>query len=111
MAKNYGFFKTDDNYKVIHTATGFTTQDATGTPQTSPLAFSSSEITIEIPTNAAEIVLFPTQDLRVSEVTGMARYDVVAKDTKEVFAVANLDQIYIKRDSTDGNLRFRFLTV
>lgn len=111
MAKAYNQFKHESDRNVIPIANNFTTQDATGTPQTSPLSYSNSVITIAVPEDAAEMVLFPTTDLRVSEIVAASRYDVIQANTKEIVACANMDSIYIVRDSADGSLRFRFLHV
>jgi len=86
----------------------FSTQDESGTPKTSPLSYSSTEIEIVIPQRAVEMILSPTSDLRISEVTGMARYDIIQGGTKEALCVAKLDSLFIKRDAADGTLRFRF---
>lgn len=95
----------------IMSANWFVTQDATWTPKTSPLVYSSSEIAITVPTNAVEFVLMPTTDLRVSEITWMARYDLVKANSKEVIWVAWISTVYIKRDWSDWSLYFRFITV
>jgi hypothetical protein len=53
----------------------------------------------------------PTTDLRVSEITWMARYDLVKANSKEVIWVAWISTVYIKRDWSDWSLYFRFITV
>jgi hypothetical protein len=95
----------------LQTATTFVTQDAAGTPKTSPLAYSSSVITIAIPDTAIQLILCPTTDLRVSEDVAMARYDIILAGAKEVFAVALMTNVYIKRDTVDGTVKFRFAQV
>ena len=49
MAKTYGYMQSDATQNKLHTATAFSTQDDTGTPQASPLTVSSSEIDIVVP--------------------------------------------------------------
>lgn len=95
----------------MQTATKFATQDATGTPQTSPLAYSSSVITLVVPDDAVQLVVAPTTDLRVSEESSAARYDVVTGGAKEAFPVALMQNVYIRRDTADGTVRFRFAKV
>ena len=110
MAKTYGYMQSDATQNKLHTATAFSTQDDTGTPQASPLTVSSSEIDIVVPENAAELVIVNTdQDLRVSEVTGMARYFVLPVDQSLVLQVSNTDNVYLKRDgSSDCTVQFYF---
>jgi hypothetical protein len=113
MAKDYNFFKRDDNRVTIPTGTGFETQDATGTPQKSPLTVSSSVITIAIPTDAAEMVVSVDQDCRLSEeATAADRYYVIKANTAEVIGCSNIDTLYLLRNAaTDVALNFRFVLV
>ena len=102
----------DDNAYIIPTAKGFATQDASGTPKTSPWTVSSSELEITVPHNAAEMVICHTDNaLRVSEVTGMARYFVIPGNTGEVLQVAGGETIYFIRDSADCTVQFYFRTL
>ena len=101
----------DQNHESVQIGSEFQTQDNSGTPKTSPLAYSSTEIAITIPDNAVEFIVYPSTDLRVSEVTGMARYDVITAASKESIPCARMTTIYIKRDTADGNLNFRFTTI
>ena len=111
MAKDYDTLARDDNRVPIMTGSGFETQDATGTPQTSPLSYSSSVITIAIPENAAEVVLLPSTALRVSDIVGMTRYFTIPADTALALGISKMDNLYIVRDSADGTLNFYFITV
>jgi hypothetical protein len=95
----------------MQSGNGFQTQDDTDTPQTSPLAYSSSVITIKVPTAAIEMILFPTTDLLVSDVANMATYDLITGDTKESLPCAGQRYIYLKRSTVDGSLRFRFTMI
>lgn len=108
---NFGQLPRDSGGDVIPSATKFVTQDATGSPQISPLAYSSSVITLVVPDDALQLILAPTTDLRVSEDVAMGRYDVVTAGSKEAFAVALMQNVYIKRDAVDGTVRFRFAKV
>lgn len=111
MAKDFATLHRDDNNIPIVTGCAFATQDSSGTPKTSPLAYSSSEIAITVPSNAAELVLLPSTAMRISEVTGMARYYVIPASTTLAFGVTRMDTVYIKRDASDGTLNFYFITV
>lgn len=105
------FLVRDDNNVPVPIGSDFSTSDASGTPKVSPLAYSSSEIAITVPDRAVEMVLAPSTALRVSEVTGMANYYVIPTDTAETVPCARMQTIYIKRDSADGSLNFRFILV
>ena len=109
--KNFGALRKDSNHESIPFGGAFVTQDATGTPKTSPLAYSSSVITLTVPANAVKLVVLPTTDMRISDVSNAATYDVVPANTRETYDVANMSAVYIVRDASDGSLRFRFITV
>lgn len=98
----------DASRNVVQVPGSFVTQDATGTPQTSPLSYTDTASTIVVPANAIEFVVFPTTDMRISDQSDMTPYDVVALGTKEVFPCAKMTNIYVVRDSVNGSLRFRF---
>lgn len=110
-ARPFGKLFQDRGGNPIQTGNSFQTADATGTPQNSPLAYSSSVITIAVPDSAIEIILNPTTALRVSEVVGMGTYDIIAANTKEVLPCAGMASVYIKRDAADGTVNFRFSLV
>ncbi len=101
----------DENGEKVQIGSVMTTLDSSGTPKASPLAYSSTEIVITIPDRAVEMVLAPSTALRVSEVTGMANYYVIPANAAEVIACARMATLYIKRDSADGTLNFRFNNV
>lgn len=95
----------------LQTATRFQTVDANATPKVSPLAYSSTAITLTVPNNATQMILAPSTDLRVSEDPNMASYYVIPAGACEAYAVALMATAYIKRDSADGTVQFRFAGV
>lgn len=101
----------DTNKEPVQIGSSFITNDASASPKVSPLAYSSSVITLAVPDGAVELILFPSTDLRVSEVVGMAQYDVIASASKEAIGCARMTNIYITRDSADGSLRFRWTII
>src|SRR5882757_484085 len=111
MAEVYGFLGVDSNGVPLQTPTKFVTQDVSGTPKNSPLAYSSSVVTLTVPDDAVQLILSPTTDLRVSDDVAMARYDVVVAGSKEAFSVGSMASVYIVRDTADGSVRFRFVKV
>ena len=108
--KTYAHTTCNNRYKV-ETGNNFTMSDNTGTPQTSPLAYSTTEIELKVPDNAVEIVMRPTTDIRVKTSTGASDYYVLQAGTTEVFWVAELDSIFFIRDAAGGVLNFRFITL
>jgi len=116
MSKNSGVFITanlpvDASRRAIQVANSFSTADATASPKTSPLAYSSSIITLTVPDRAVQVVLKPSTALRVSESSSATTYDVIAANATETFPCAGMQSIYIVRDSADGTLNFKFLSV
>ena len=111
MPKNFASLQRDDNNQVIPAGGNIATQDATGTPQTSPLAITTGVTTIAVPENAAEIVMTAAEAFRVSEIVSMARYFTAASNVIMAFPVSRTDNIYVRADSTGTSLHFFFLTV
>ena len=103
---------TDQNQKPVQIGSSFTTADITGTPKTSPLSYGTlTVITLAVPTNAVEFIVNPSSALRVSEVVGMAQYDVVAANSKEAISCARMDSIFVVGDSATGTCNFRFTLI
>jgi|TARA_Y100000310_G_C20699561_1_gene828481 hypothetical protein len=111
MAKNFGSLPREDNQNAIPVGRALETSDITGTPQVSPLAYTTGEINLAIPTNAVEIVMRPSTDIRVAEAASSTPYYVVSAGTTHIFPVGGLDNIYFIRDSANGTLNFYFVTV
>lgn len=111
MPKNFGSLKKDGNNQTIQAAIGFQTYDASTSPKTSPLSYSSSVITIAVPSNAIEVSFLPSTSMRVSELSNMASYFTVDAGREQPFELGSQDYIYIKRDSEDGVVNFRFILI
>lgn len=101
----------EGSHQPVQIGNSFQTSDATSTPQVSPLAFTNATITIAVPDNAVELILNPSQDLRISELSSMSNYDIVAKSSKESIPVAGMSSVYITRDSSNGTVNFRFTII
>lgn len=112
LIKN-GALPRDGNHIAIQAGQKFVTQDVTGTPQTSPIAYSTTIIAIVVPDNAIKMTLIPSTDLRVSDLATFttANYDLLKANIKETIDVAGMQTIYVVRDSADGNLFFKFVTI
>lgn len=89
----------------------FATADATASPKTSPLSYTNAVTTITVPVNAVEFIVNPSTDMRISELVGMAQYDVVIGGSKESVPCSKMSSIYITRDSVSGTLNFRFTVI
>lgn len=110
--KNLGSLPRDDNKIAIQAGGTFVTQDATGTPQESPLTVSSTNITISIPAKAVEMVIRTDVTLRVSDQTdpvGGDQHYVQGASTTEIYQVARMDNLYLVREGgSDATVQFRF---
>ena len=114
MSKTFAHMTCNNNYQVI-TGHDIKTKDATSTPQESPLAYTTSEIELVIPSNAVEIVMRASTDIRIKTETGASDYFVLPADTTMVFGVAKRadagESLYFIRDASNGTLNFYFVTV
>lgn len=111
--KSLGRLARDSNRKELQAGTGISTQDATTVPITSPYTYLGvgNITTINIPTNAAEFIIKPSTDLRISELNTMARSYTVSAGATHAFSVAGMNLIYIDAVAAGGVLNFYFLTV
>lgn len=104
----------DDNHIAISTAAFFQTLDATGTPQKSPLSvpiFSGSFVTLAVPLNATEIVLYASAAMRVSEDSAFAQYFTLPATTVLVLPCSKMANIYVGGDAGTVTLQFAFKTL
>ena len=111
MSKSYSNISKDGSARVMQVASAIKTEDATSTPQESPLAYTTAVTTIEIPTNAAEFNLNPSTSLRVSEEVAMGSYFVIDAGSWHTIPVGKTDTLYIAGDSASGTLQFYFHTI
>ena len=108
----------DANGHDIQAPSKWVAQDATGTPNKSPLTVSSTEIDIIVPEDAVTMVLSPVgADLRVAVADGgtaAAPYRVIKDGTTVPIPVANVSGtgaagVFLLRDaSTNVTLHFHF---
>jgi hypothetical protein len=110
-ASPLGSLSKDDNMTAVQTGNSFTTTDVTGTPVTSPASYTNATTTITIPDGAVEMIIMPTTDLRISELSNVAAYDLIKANTKESIPVARMSTLYITRDASSGSAYFRFVIV
>lgn len=101
----------DGSTASIQIGSTFQTSDNTGTPQISPLSYTTGVTTLIMPDNAAEVILAPSTDLRVSEISSMSQYYVIPAGQAEVIGVGKQQIVYVKADSSSGNLNFRITLI
>jgi hypothetical protein len=97
----------------IQIPTNFQTVDGADSPLTSPTPYTGSISPLTLPESAISVDLAPTTDLRVSEDPTMASYTIVPAGSEVEFPCgsSSIGAIYIKADSSDGSLLFRFNTM
>lgn len=85
------------NEQILQTAGSFSTQDATGTPQTSPLTI-TAETEIVIPDNAIMFNILSTdQDLKIGTLTGFTEgYGEIGAGDSVPLPCAELSSIFIE---------------
>lgn len=104
----------DDMNAIIPSATGFKTEDASGTPKKSPLTLTTTEVAIEFPSDAVELVITSVSaPTRVSEVVGGTsdHYFLLGTDSGEVLQMAKGGTVYVRADITGSIMQFYFRTL
>ncbi len=112
MSKRFSNIAKDGSARVMQVASTIKTEDATLVPQESPLAYTAAAvITITIPEDAAELIINPSTNLRVSEESAMGSYFVADASAFHVIPVGRTDYIYVIGDAASGTLQFYFHTI
>jgi hypothetical protein len=98
---NFGPMAQDANKRELQVASGIQTQDATGTPVTSPIAVPSSSVTtLNVPTNACRLHIIPlTNSVNISEVSNLATYVTAPVGVETVIPCARQSVIYLKSNT------------
>lgn len=94
------------NGQPIQIANSFATADISGTPKTSPHTYDTSEFSITVPDDGAELRFKASTDIRVGESSGLSSYFVVAADTWFTVMTGKENVVYFKADSAGGTLQF-----
>lgn len=112
MSKNFSNLMRDGSQTAMQTGRGIATQDATTSPQASPFTLPSATITtIAVPSNAAEMVLYCTTSVKVSEDSAMTRYALIPASTTMAIPLAGSDVIYLQASASTPTLYFYFVTI
>lgn len=112
--KKFGSTQRSKNKYPVSSGSGFTTQDDSFIPQSSPLTVSSVEIELEVPENAYEMVFLVSggYDILFSEITGMARSFLAVAGMQDILPVADIHSVFLKRaglDDSEINFYFKLL--
>lgn len=111
IPSNFGGLVNDANRNAMTGALGswFQTSDATGTPKNSPLTVSNSAVPIAVPTRAVQMTLSTNNDLRISELSDVSTYYILAGGTAITIDIARLGILYLLRDgASDCTVKFMF---
>lgn len=95
----------------LQVGSGILTADITGTPITSPASVTTTETTINVPTNAKVLVAWSSAAWRVSEQAAMTQHAVVAANQTVNIPLGKSSAIYVRGDAGTVTLNFYFITV
>lgn len=114
--KDFGKQATDSANRPIPVGSKTVFADVTGTPIPSPVTvaiFSTSVITLRVPTNATEIIILSPIAARYSTTTAAltSNYVLVPADVQVRFPLGATETIYIAGDAGGGAVSFAFVTV
>ena len=118
----FGPFPQAPNHQVINNWENyFVTEDATGTPQTSPLSvviYSNTITTLVVPAAAVVLRLYASAALRISEQASLARYFLVPASILVEWpcmtpqaGLVTTGNLYIGGDAATVTLQFAFLCI
>lgn len=107
---NFGGLRTDGNRVALLYGNNIQTQDATGTPVTSPTTVNTTT-TLVVPQNAVSIIIMSvTNAVQVSEDSTQSAYFSLPAATAMTFDCANQQNVYLKTgSSTVVNFWFRLV--
>jgi len=93
MTKNIESLIKDDNGTSVQIGSSFSTKILSAT---------GGVDIISIPERCVEVIFYPvTNNLKVSEISAMTDYDVVAKDAKESFPCSRMENVYVQGTASD----------
>jgi len=111
--KEFGSLEREKNRIPIMTGTGIQTQDGATVPVTSPHTFlgTGNIFTLEVPDTGAEIAIYSSVPLRVSEDPAMATYFVIPQEVVMALGITRMDNLYFDADTGGGTMQFYFIKV
>jgi hypothetical protein len=101
---DFGPMALDSNKQAIQVASGIQTQDATGTPVTSPMTIPTATITtINVPTNASKFHLIPlAHSINISEKSDMSIAFTAPSGVEVVIPCVRQSVIYLQANTGDA---------
>jgi hypothetical protein len=97
---NFGGMKVDANRVAMQYGSVMQTQDATGTPVTSPATVNTTT-TLVVPQNAVSLTVTPvTNPVQVSEDSTQSTYYAVPAGASQKFEVSDQQDVYLKTASS-----------
>lgn len=109
--KTFNAFKREKNREPVFTGGDLLTSDADALDSPHSYDANGNDFAMNIPTNAAEVILYPSTALRVSEDINLNTYFVIPAGTVITIGVANTDKLYFDADTDAGTLNFAFVTI
>ena len=112
--QSFGSLVQDQNRVEMTGTTGNTvvSQDATGTPVTSPVTnMSGSGATLTVPTNAVQFTVNSTVTIQVGEDGSYAQGLLIPANTLWTIDCARMTSIYLKPSSGTNTVYFQFKVV
>ena len=112
VRKVFKGLKKDAQHTQVHTGNSVRMVDASGTPKESPYSFDTSIASISVPSDAAEVVLRPSVDMRVGVDDDLSDgYFVIPANVPYPFGLADEDTLYFRGDTESGVLNFYFVII
>lgn len=109
---NFGGLANDGNRVAMPYGSAMVSQDATGTPVTSPITNGSgSGITLTVPTNAVQFTINSSVTCIVGEDASFAQGLQIPANTLVTFDCTKQANIYLKPSSGTNTIYFQFKTV
>ena len=112
--QSFGSLVQDQNRVEMTGTTGNTvvSQDATGTPVTSPVtSMSASGATLTVPTNAVQFTVNSTVTIQVGEDGSYAQGLLIPANTLWTIDCARMTSIYLKPSNSTNTVYFQFKVV
>ena len=104
MARNEGGYVNPSRYLIPDR---FSTEDAAASANNSPVAAGSGSNTVlSAPDAAAELVIYSTQPIYISEAVGFADYYLIPANTERKFGLGGMDQVYVKAVDAEATVYF-----
>lgn len=108
----FGSFAQDGNrVPLSNFPNTISTQDATASPQASPLALTTSLTDIKIPVAAVNITMTPSATIRYTEDSTGTRYATLAANATLTIPCTRLTDLYVRGDAGAATLQFFFSVV